>query len=353
MPSQKTLELARHYLQKHAVSEEIFGLGHSLDTASFMLYASKTVPNDGSLNLVIDGEYWDCRTLSEKIYDDILDRNPELKPKIMTFRDKGVHNWVEMIDPETKATVQIDATPWYNCLDIGHSGKDTSAERIDHLMMSANGGIPFAVTHDQNECMSTYLHGCLPNITYSKGRMISMVNPELQPKPDRVKYPDYLFIMQTILADHFSDEPTNSSSVYVSIMDAQQMQEAATEALSIGDLVSSKTLELGILLPAGDGSLNRHRVCMISELSELAEILQSKTLKEAARNIERTMPLLRQVSPVLQVCGEFYSHIDVRTGQTLQYEELLQRSLLRIKKKTAKIYPLEIIIPKYKIVMNQ
>ncbi|MFA6214528.1 MAG: hypothetical protein WC717_04600, partial [Candidatus Micrarchaeia archaeon] len=165
MASQTTMDIAKTYLEKHLASPEIFGLGPYLERqgSDWMICHSSEDHNLDSLTIKLSsGAPIECFSIAKTLCNDIKITHPELKPKIMTCLDKGIHNWVEITCPQTGDQVQIDCTPWYACLNPGHENGEEIAGNARSISFNNISGPPFAIKRNGQGFITIYLTGFTP-----------------------------------------------------------------------------------------------------------------------------------------------------------------------------------------------
>ena len=319
MASEETVAIAQMYLDKHAVPEEKFGLGPYLETGTFGFMAASRVIKDGSMAIeLLNDRYNDCRTIAERMQNDIAANNPELKPEICWYSDRGVHNWVEITDPQTGERVQIDATPWYNQLNPGHVGStNLESNKVKVLKISNDGGTPFSVKTVGEKTISVYIYGSLPRISLTEKIALARKLIEDE-KSGRVEKgtpvdprPEYRFVLAAVLAPHFGDIPEDIISFYVNVPDSLKLQQAIGTATSIDDLVTVGVIEIGITFPGINKDIKFSSLDAIRNGAN--EVGQGNLFAEIEGNLGRMMILLRRASPTLHIYGRTQM-IDVSSG---------------------------------------
>ncbi|MBI5224024.1 hypothetical protein HY990_06410 [Candidatus Micrarchaeota archaeon] len=156
-------ELAQAYLEKHTVQISRFGLANLIENGGYELM----VMPDGGFFLAFnrEGVYFDCRTISQTLFDDIAQTNPELRPSLRIKDDRtGIHNWVEIIDPLSGRRIQIDPTPWQATITPNHLGGKEDSPDIIVCGVSMDIGVapPHLVTPSNVGHLTTYLEGNAP-----------------------------------------------------------------------------------------------------------------------------------------------------------------------------------------------
>ncbi|MGV8085330.1 MAG: hypothetical protein ACP5N9_03715 [Candidatus Bilamarchaeum sp.] len=160
------IEIAQHYLDKHRVPDDQFGLGPLITSDKFDLIA---LPTGGLFfKFTQGGVYHDCRSLSTRIYDDLIAAYPHLAPTMVRSESPDIHNWVEITDPKTAQIVQIDSTPWYNRLNPGHIGGSVSSSNFEVLGVPTgfDAALPYSTRRFGSDLVSVYFSGSMPNIPH-------------------------------------------------------------------------------------------------------------------------------------------------------------------------------------------
>jgi len=297
------MELARSYLEKHAVPEEKFGLGPYLESGNyFTLYASDKY---GSPNLVLNtwgGTVLECRSMAESLYIDILLSNPELNPRIMTSSLFGRHNWVEITDPETGGVVQVDPTPWYASLNPGHKGgKDTSEGRFTNLTLCKDGGVPFSLKKSGSGFISTYLYAYLPRILPLAERMGQLEKKMRGDLDEQEELPEYKFTIAAVEETRFGSGG-RMLAVAINVLDSLKLQKAINEAKCFDDLVAAGALNIGLYMGEAVPELICPSIDFLKNISEKAA--RKDLFAGIGRNLPRLMLLLRHARWKLDVFSE-------------------------------------------------
>ncbi len=164
MVTQNARALAQHYLETHKVTEGRFGLGPFLDIGEFTLLSPSNYQDTGAIILRIDSsDLLQCSSIALEMHKVILEKNPELKPKLMYYA-KGngeTHCWVEVTD-EKGRKIQIDGTPWFPNLDAGYAGTELKYESLppfNYLCIERRTATPFSVKKTPVGFIDSYMCG--------------------------------------------------------------------------------------------------------------------------------------------------------------------------------------------------
>jgi len=332
MASDETLALANHYLEKHNTPDEKIGIGPLLESGIVVLSASPMAMLDGSIILEIrSGNYTDCRTVAQRLYLDILEHNPELKPRIV-MQGGGVQNWVEISDPKTGETIQIDATPWYGRLNPGLVGKeDTMLQVADSLSISKKVLRIFSVRRTETEVITMGIMSFLPQVSIKQKLAeirklkdiettgnIGIIPYDFNRNQNNVEY-RFIFQIESRLLDWPPGKPAeNYIHVYVNVLDSDKLQWLLSEGNTLEELITAKAIEIGFTF-LDDTDYNLDIPSSLSFMRELAEKQGKLNLfEEFERNISRIMLLLRQAKRKLDVYRDRdsndASYVDVKHG---------------------------------------
>jgi hypothetical protein len=299
--------LAQSYLDKHKTPDHLVGLGPVLGNG-IGLYAAPSAMVDGSLIIEFDPtSYVDCRIIAQRLCADILSQNPELKPRVV-MQDGRIQNWVEITDPQTGGTIQIDATPWYGRLNPGLVGKESNeVPVIDHGEVKKGSGPILSVKRMDTGVITVTLVGFLPKVGIgAKLQEVRrrMENADAQEEPK----PEYTFTLSAIFRRGFMPaEPEFGVNLYIDVMDSANLQRCIQSALSIEDLVDAKAIQIALCASIGMESKG-NAISLANESSELRELIF-----EIKRDLSGMIVLLEQATPSLQVY-RYSEQIDVKDG---------------------------------------
>ena len=326
MASQETLALAEHYLQKHAVPEDQFGLGPFLDSGKYTLFAGPQAMLDGSMRLRADeGNILECRSISEAIYADILANNPELNPKIMWYTNNGTHNWVEITDPKTGQAIQIDATPWYAKLNPGHIGTEAPKHKpVKMAYLAKNQFRPFSVKRlDGGRFISTYICGFLPNCLYElTGASAAQTGGNIRLRASQP--PKYTFVLQAVLEEGFSTgKPENFTHVYIDVLDSARLEAAIRIAKTIDELIAQGIVSIGFMF-GYDTKISCTSVEFMRMLAEKGK--DADLISEVERNLPRIMLLLKQTGVSIPIYGS-EEMLDAKTCRPIDKMTVFMRTM--------------------------
>jgi hypothetical protein len=303
--SPEVLALANHYLNKHRVPEDEFGLGPYLLTGEYELKVDIRTRIDGSIAIVfLDQPYHDCRKIANGMYANILTEHPELQPRLRMYTDHGRHTWVEISDPNNGAIIQIDSTPWFFGLNPGHIGIDGKQDSGQtYVRITMDGALPFTTHTEDGITRSVYLTGMLPNMSIHE-------NIARREKGINGPIPDYRFIIFATRA-LFGEPNRKTLDMVLDVADARILHEMLGRTENIWELLEAKAVTLGMHLPEG-GLLQLD----FAALKELAGRLKGADLfAEIERGLPFMIRLLKRSTPCLEERREDRM-TNVRTGDT-------------------------------------
>jgi hypothetical protein len=313
MASDSVPSLAQSYLDKHLTSDHLVGLGPVLGSGPVGLYAAPSAMLDGSLFLTFDPtNYVDCRVIAQNVCADILSHNPELKPRVV-MQDGRIQNWVEITDPQSGETIQIDATPWYGCLNPGLVGKESNEVcAIDASELKKNLGPILSVKRTDVGVITVTLAGYLPKAGIeAKLEDIKMLQDGGKFDYSNTPKPDYSFILSAIFRRGFLPaDPEFGYNVYIDVPDAAKLQRCIQSATGIEDLVKAGAIEIGQMF-----SLTMKLPMPVEVMSLLKDSPEkSEVIEEIKRNLPGIMKLLEQARPTLHVYGK-NDRVEVKDGR--------------------------------------
>src|SRR3989338_2911545 len=323
MASEETLALAEHYLQKHYTPDSVVGLGPFLETGDYALFAHPRARVDGGMLFsILSNGYVDCRIVAQRMYLDILAEHPELDPRIIMYNG-GVQNFVEITYPATGEKIQIDSTPWYNCLNPGLSGEDTTSEAhsIDFLNISKTKAPIFSVKRTEDSVTTISILGFLPQVSMEeKLADIERLKEGIDEGIVLGKRPEYRFIFQveTRPVDWPAGKPSpRFTKYYIDVLNSELLQSALTSGIvsarNLDFLIQSRVIRVGVMLSDDVPSMNMP-MPSISFMKELTEKMKEGDLfAEFERNIPRILKLLALARPMLRVF-EQDKKVDVKRG---------------------------------------
>lgn len=245
--------IAQSYLKKHSVPASEFGLAAYLRRKNG--FELKTLPGQSGILLGLENrkDYLDCSAIAHKLCEDIWQHNPELAPKIMQMRAAvGVHLWVEATCPVTSETVQIDATPWHNCLNPGHRGEELARPASDSSVpISSQFGVPFAVSPIANGTITIVLSGWLPenvslgDIHGARARARFARNAQL---------PKFEFNLVACVGQGFG-EIFSAHDAYFQVFDIARFKSSVSAGEVFECMVGSGAVKAAFLLPPPYGEI--------------------------------------------------------------------------------------------------
>ena len=312
MENKSAQQLAEYYLKKHLLSEHKLGLGPYMEAGESRLFAGSDVSTTGSMIMdILSSIPWECRSITEDLYADILQNHPELKPKIMMLTGRGGHFWAEITDPKTGRQIQIDATPWYGCLNPGHVGEETDRyDRISFTHIEYQGGPPFSYKKVDVGSISIYLVGFLPRFLFAN---------QMQNEAELQKIAEYRFVFQIVLAETFQADPQRFVQIFLNIPSTESLQTALCGSISIEEMIRNRVVQIGNVKFFSETRFMDFPVKSFDQLKQRIRGLGNEDLiLEFERNLPRVVRLLEKTRPVLDIHGDISgAKVDVRTGRPL------------------------------------
>ena len=306
----KARKLAEQYLQKYKVAEDQFGLGPFLDREKFELFAA---PKEAAGSLVITSEsnfedvYFGCKTISEKVAKTIQKNNPELKPQVVYFHDKGIHYWVEITNPVTKEIIQIDPNPWFSCLNPGHHKEENCTHHeMTFLLVTKRFGRPFSIKKYGTKFISVYFCAHLPRLTKEEGYSTDK----------NTNLPEYRFKLIAVIEKYFGAVVEKMLTLYVNVVDASQLQDALLNTDSLEELAHTQAIEFGFTYKEQVGFTKNTPFQSIKAMaSEAHKNGDDELFTEIEKNLPRLITLLKKVKPTLAVHKKEREYVDVKSGE--------------------------------------
>ncbi len=160
-------EHAQRYLEKHTVIAEHFGAGKLIDEGKMRIIGNMEYAREGLMLIrTLGGPFTDCAITSYRLWQDIQQNHPYMKPDIAAGSEGSIHFWVEIKD-ERGRTIQIDPTPWYCRLDPGHRkvrvvAPHTLVSNENFYAIEENRGLNVSTRKVGDEFITTTLRGCWP-----------------------------------------------------------------------------------------------------------------------------------------------------------------------------------------------
>ena len=331
MPSEETLRLATYYLQKHYTPDNIVGMGPFLETGNYALLASPNAMLGGSMIFSMLGDgYVDCRIVAQKLYLDILSEHPELDPRIITYKGR-IQNFVEITDPATGEKVQIDPTPWYNCLNPGLSGDDTSElHNVDFLVINKTQPPIFSVKRTEDSVTTMGITGFLPQVSMEeklagcrraieaqKRTATGSKNLIIYPEPKVEPKAEYRFIFQVesrpVVWPAGKPSP-RLAHFYINVLNSELLQSAlksgVASARNLDFLIQSEVIEVGV--SPEDVNISMPSIAFMKELA--GRMNDQDLFAEFERNIPAILKLLSLAKPVLPVYKQKGEVVNVKGG---------------------------------------
>ena len=220
--------LDKYVQEVHALGNGNFGLRdgfivpHLWITTSYPMSGDLVVRNDK----LRDG--WDCGRTAFRVGEELREKGFEVKYKFTRSNEGSVQNYVEVLDPDTKQWVQVDATPWYERLNPGHKEagehQAPTKESYAKAILTTRGGPMLSVEKQADSLfIETYLLG---GYTSQGGRfdeLTDLVNG--RSKPSDTKNPQYSLRLWSKLCKSVVDKTIDRVDVSVDILDSRRIWE--------------------------------------------------------------------------------------------------------------------------------
>ncbi len=107
---------------------------------------------------------WDCGRTAFRVGKELEEKGFEVKYKFARSQEGSIQNYVEVLDPDTKKIVRVDATPWYERLDPEYeeAGEHEAPTKDNYAIaiLTQNAG-PMLSVEKQTESLfiETYILG--------------------------------------------------------------------------------------------------------------------------------------------------------------------------------------------------
>ena len=274
-------ELALHYLNKHHVPDDKFGVGPFLHSGNFELLADPDFERNQMLILkVTSGMINECNRMSQKVYQDIRENDPQLKPVLITdCINNSIHNWVRISSPD--GIFDIDCTPWFRSIEQKSSGTEKIfVPAQDYVEIMPNSGVPFFIRTNGDDTIYSHLMGAPSYFFYGDA------------------FSDYTFRVEIRLDTSFAKRTKKFINLFLSLVDIPSLAESAEIHEAPQVLLATNKVILGAMF-----SSDPQAICETASIHELESIIRKKEGKEfadeIARNTEALFLLLKKLrSPI-------------------------------------------------------
>ena len=334
-------ETFERYVQEiHRLGNGGFGLRQGFLEPS--LGVTTTWPGAGTVVVQNDAfmNGWDCGRTAFRIGEDLRSQGFAVKYKFTKSAEGSVQNYVEILDPTTERWVQVDATPWYECLDPGHvaAGEHTmiTKERYAKLFLTKNGGPLLSVDKVAEQLFIETYMGC--GYTSTEDRIEALRAAKTRgEKPRATPEPHYELFLFSKLCRSVVDQTLDKIMVSVALLNATKTfeyrerfgdalwREEPVEALSrlVGDgIISVNVADYADFLCNQSAYLARLNAPLAGKNSFAAfsaiarqSPTKARLVENLTANLGALTNLVLHLPPTL-VCTDGYTYVDVPTGMS-------------------------------------
>lgn len=215
------------YVQKvHDLGNGNFGLRDGFLVPDLRI--TTPYPRSGALLLRNDTfrDGWDCGRLAFRIGEELKEKGFKVKYKFATGRGGSTQNYTEVLDPETKQWVQVDATPWYEQLNPGHkeAGEHLGKTKDDYatIILTNQSGIMLSVEKQADSLfIETYLLGGYESLKDELAELTELING-CGPLRDTTK-PQYSLRLWSKLCKSVVDGTLDQVNVLAEVLDSKRI----------------------------------------------------------------------------------------------------------------------------------